>query len=144
MAGIRSMSNKLTLIGEGSEQDKIIGNIFSMGEISTEADEIDVTTLDSPNGAKEFIQGAKDSGEFAVELNNVADGTVEDLNSVFDSGDTREWEISFTDNDLTTEVATLEFDAFIKSRAYGEQTTDGLNKVTFTLRISGSPVYTEV
>lgn len=137
------MGNKLTLIGEGSELDRVIGNIVSMGEISTEAEEIDVTTLDSPNGAKEFIQGAKDSGDFAIELNNVADGTVEALNSVFDSGDTREWEIEFTDNDLTTVVATLEFDGFIKTRAYGEQTTDGLNKATFTVRISGSPVYSE-
>lgn len=144
MAGVRSMANTLTLSGVGSETNLVLGNIASIGEISTEADEIDATTLDSPNGAKEFIQGAKDSGEFAVELNNVFDGTVETLNSIFDSGATREWVIGFTDNDLTTAKATLTLDAFVKTRAYGEQTPDGLAKATFTLRVSGSPVYAEV
>lgn len=138
------MGNTLTLVGEGSEADVVLGNIVSIGEVSTEAEEIDVTTLDSPDGAMEYIQGAKDSGEFAVELNNVYDGTVTTLNSIFDAGETRSWTIGFMASDGTTSEATLDLDAFVKARAYGESTPDGLDKVTFTLRVSGAPVYAEV
>ena len=144
MAAVRSMGSTLTLVGEGSEVDVVLGNIVSIGEVSTEAEEIDATTLDSPDGAKEFIQGAKDSGEVAVELNNVFNGQVATLNSIFDSGETRSWTIGFVGTDGTTEEATLAFDAFIKGRSYGETTTEGLHKLTINLRLSGAPVYTEV
>lgn len=143
MAGTRSMGNTLTLSGVGSEADVVLGNIASIGEVATEAEEIDVTTLDSPNGAMEFIQGAKDSGEFTFELNNVFDGTIEILNSIFDAGETREWVIGFGLEGAVAS-ATLTLDAFVKGRAYGESTPDGLNKTSFTLRVSGAPVYTEV
>ena len=138
------MGNKLTLVGEGSEEDVVLGNIATIGEVSTEAEEIDVTTLDSPDGAMEFIQGAKDSGDFTVELNNVYDGTVETLNSIFDAGETRSWTVGFVGTDGETVNATLDLDAFVRGRAYGESTPDGLDKVTFTLRVSGAPVYAEV
>ena len=143
MGAIRSMGSTLTLVGEGSEQDIVLGNIASIGEITTEAEEIDATTLDSPNGAKEFIQGSKDSGELAIELNNVFDGTVEILNSVFDSGETRSWVVGWVGTDGNTVEATLNFDAFIKGRTYGETTPDGLHKTTVNLRISGAPEYEE-
>lgn len=144
MAGVRTISNSLTMVKAGEEaEDLVIGNIVSIGQITTETEEIDTTTLDSPNMAREFIQGAKDSGEFEVELNNVFDGTVETLDSVFDSGATRSWIITFTANDGETQEATLSFNAFIKARAYGEHTVEGLAKAMLTLRISGSPTYAE-
>lgn len=143
MAGKRTMGTRIKLRGEGSEEDLLLSNTASIGEVSTDTDEIDVTTLDSPNGAKEYIQGAKDSGDFDVELNNVFDGVIETLNSIFDSGETRSWVVEFVDSDLTTVLGTLDLDAFVKTRAYGEVTTDGLHKATFTLRVTGSPVYEE-
>lgn len=142
MAGIRSMGCTLTLSGVGSEADVVLSNVASIGAIKTQTDEIDVTTLDSPNGAKEFIQGAKDSGEFDVELNNVFDGQAATLNSVFAAGATRSWILTFKDG--ATTAATLGFDAFIKGREFGELTTEGLDKVTITLRVTGAPVYAEV
>lgn len=144
MAGVRTIANTLTLVKSGAEvEDTVVGNIASIGAIKTETDEIDVTTLDSPGMAKEFIQGASDSGDFDVELNNVFDGTVAQLDSVFSAGETRSWKITFTANDGVTEEATLAFSAFIKGREFGEQTTDGLAKATITLRVTGAPVYTE-
>jgi hypothetical protein len=143
MGAIRSMGSTLTLVGEGSEEDLVLGNIASIGEVATDSEEIDATTLDSPDGAREFIQGSKDSGELSVELNNVFDGTVETLNSVFDAGETRSWTIGFVGTDGTTVQATLDFDAFVKGRTYGESTPDGLHKATVNLRISGAPVYSE-
>lgn len=143
MAGTRSIGTVLTLVGAGSEADLVIGNVVSFGEVATEADEIDTTTLDSPNRAKEFIQGMKDSGETTFELNNVFDGTVATLNSIFDAGETRSWTVGWPDNTGTIS-ATLSLDAYIKGRAYGEATPDGLNKAMFTIRISGEPEYVEV
>jgi len=144
MAGKRTMANTLTLTKAGAEaEDTVVGGIASIGAIKTETDEIDVTTLDSPNMAKEFIQGASDSGDFDVEINNVFDGTVTKLDAIFAAGDTRAWVIGFTDNDGVTALATLGFNAFIKGFEHGEQTTDGLAKVTMTLRVSGKPVYAE-
>ena len=144
MAGVRTIANTLTMVKSGAEaEDTVVGGIASIGAIKTETDEIDVTTLDSPNMAKEFIQGASDSGDFDVEINNVFDGTVTKLDGVFSAGETRAWTITFTANDGTTEEATLDFNAFIKGFEHGEQTTDGLAKVTMTLRVSGKPVYAE-
>ena len=43
-----------------------VGKLTSVGEIQPEAEEIDITTLDSEGGYREFMQGFRDSGE--VEL----------------------------------------------------------------------------
>lgn len=143
MAGKRSIGCTLTMTKAGAEvEDLLLANVASIGAIKTETDEIDVTTLDSANGAKEFIQGASDSGDFDVELNNVFDGQTAALEAVFAAGTTRAWTIAFMD--AGAPVANLAFNAFIKGREFGELTTDGLDKVTLTLRVSGAPVYTEV
>ena len=63
MAGIQAMATSLKMVKSGSEPDDlVIAHITSIGEQASEAEEIDVTTLDSPNRAKEYIQGAKDAG----------------------------------------------------------------------------------
>lgn len=142
MAGKRSIGCTLTMTKTGAEvEDLVVTSVASIGAIKTETDEIDVTTLDSPNGAKEFIQGASDSGDFDVEINNLFDGQAETLEAVFASGATRAWTIAFMENGAS--IATLAFNAFIKGREFGELTTDGLDKLTLTLRVTGLPVYAE-
>ena len=72
MAGIQAMATSLKMVKSGSEQaDLVIAHITSIGEQASEAEEIDVTTLDSPNRSKEFIQGAKDPGSIEVAVNNI-------------------------------------------------------------------------
>lgn len=137
MAGVRSMGTTLTMQGEGSEQDLLLKNIASIGELSSEAEEVDVTTLDSPGGNKEFVQGSKDNGSVEVEANNVYDGQAEIIDSIFDSGETRTWIVGYTSG------ATLTFDAYISARTFGEATPDGLDRVNFTLRVTGKPTYEE-
>lgn len=137
MAGQRSMGTTLTLSGVGSEADLVLANLTSIGELSSEAAEVDVTTLDSPGGNMEFIQGSKDNGSVEVEANNVHDGQAEIIDSVFASGDTRSWVVTYNSG------STLTFDAYLSARAFGEATTDGLDKVNFTLRVTGQPVYAE-
>lgn len=137
MAGQRSMGTTLTLTGEGSEEDLVLANLTSIGELSSEAEEVDTTTLDSPGGNMEFVQGSKDNGSVEVEANNVYDGQAEIIDSLFASGDTRSWTVTYNSG------ATLTFDAYLSGRAFGEATTDGLDKVNFTLRVTGQPVYAE-
>ena len=132
------MSTTLTLKGEGSEQDLTLDHLQSIGEQTTEAEEIDVTTLDSPNGSKEFIQGAKDPGSVEVVANNLFDGQTEALQSVFNSGETRTWVEGYPDG-----AGTLTYDAYMSAFTFGEATTDGLATVSFTLRVTGAPDYDE-
>ncbi|MDO4979151.1 MAG: phage tail tube protein [Candidatus Saccharibacteria bacterium] len=139
MAGVQTMATSLTLKKAGSEpSDLVLAHIVSIGEQSTEADEIDVTTLDSPNRSKEYIQGAKDPGSIDVTANNCFDGQVQKLSALFDSGDIREWVETYPDG-----KGTLTYSGFVKAFKYGEATTDGLATVSFTIRLSGKPVYTE-
>lgn len=138
MAGKRTMGTALKMIKTGSEaSDLVIAHIQSIGDQSTETDEIDVTTLDSPNGAKEYMQGAKDPGTVEITANNCGDGQVEALQSVFDSGAVRTWTETYPTG------ATLTYDAYISAFTFGEATVDGLMTASFTLRLSGEPVYTE-
>ena len=138
MAGSRTMGTKLTLTKKGSEPaDLELKHLQSIGEQSTEAEEIDVTTLDSPNGAKEFIQGAKDPGTIEVVANNLFDGQVSTLQAIFNSGVVREWTEEYVGG------ATLSYDAYISAFKFGEATTDGLATASFTLRLTGAPEYSE-
>lgn len=132
------MGTALKMIKTGSEaSDLVIAHIQSIGDQSTETDEIDVTTLDSPNGAKEYMQGAKDPGTVEITANNCGDGQVEALQAVFDSGAVRTWTETYPTG------ATLTYDAYISAFTFGEATVDGLMTASFTLRLSGEPVYTE-
>ncbi|MBQ6487533.1 hypothetical protein IJI89_03900 [Candidatus Saccharibacteria bacterium] len=137
MAGKLTMGTSLTMTKAGSEAtDTVIKSLTSIGSVSGEGDEIDVTTLDSPNGAKEYIQGAVDWGTVDIE-GNVTDGDqLAALRTVFDSKKTREWTIE------TPAGHQIVFDAFIQTFEYGEKTTDGLDTFTLTLRVSGDVTFT--
>lgn len=139
MAGIQAMATSLKMAKSGSEQaDLVIAHITSIGEQSSEAEEIDVTTLDSPNRSKEFIQGAKDPGSIEVAVNNCFDGQVETLRSVYQSGAVREWVETYPDD-----AGTLTYSGYISALKFGEATPDGLVTANFTIRLSGEPVYAE-
>ena len=139
MAGIQAMATSLKMVKSGSEPDDLVlAHITSIGEQASEAEEIDVTTLDSPNRAKEYIQGAKDSGSIEVALNNCFDGQVAALKAVYASGDVRQWVETFPDD-----AGTLTYSGYISSLKFGEATPDGLLSVNITIRLSGDPVYTE-
>ncbi len=143
MAGVQTMATTLTLVKTSSEtSDTVLAHLTSIGEQSTEAEEIDVTTLDSPNGNKEFIQGAKDPGSVEVSANNCFDGQVEILESLFASGEVRTWKETYPETASGT-VGTLTYTGYISSLTHGEATTDGLASVTFTIRLSGQPTYAE-
>jgi len=139
MAGIQAMGTSLTLQKSDDEtEDTVIAHITSIGEQAGEAEEIDVTTLDSPNRSKEFIQGAKDPGSVEVAANNCFDGQVAKLLALYESGTTRTWVEAYPDS-----TATLTYTGYISTFTHGEATTDGLCTVNFTIRLTGEPVYSE-
>lgn len=139
MAGIQAMATSLKMVKTQDEQaDLVLAHITSIGEQASEAEEIDVTTLDSPNRAKEYIQGAKDSGSVEVAVNNCFDGQVEALKAVYASGAVRNWVETFPDD-----KGTLSYSGYISSLKFGEATPDGLLSVNITIRLSGDPVYAE-
>ena len=139
MAGTQTMGTTLTKTMSGAEtEDLVLAHLQSIGEQSTEAEEIDVTTLDSPSGSKEFIQGAKDPGSIEVVANNVFDGQVSTLQSIFNSGNVETWTEAYPEA-----AGTLTYSAYMSAFTFGEATTDGLATVSFTLRLTGQPVYSE-
>lgn len=136
MAGTTTMGTTLTLKkAEASGTDKLIARITSIGEMGGEHEEQDVTTLDSPNGAKEFIPAGTDYGEVEVSCNVLKGDQALELTQLFESKTVRDWEVA------TPKGAKQTFKAFIKAIKYGEKTTDGLDTVKVTLRITGKITY---
>lgn len=137
---IRAIGTSLTKKKSGSEaQDWVVGSLTSIGEIGAEISEIDITTLDSPNGAKEYMAGDIDAGECAIAgyIKKTDDeSTVSKMMALISAGTTESWIVTFPSG------ATWDFDAFVKSFKTTEETPDGLIGFSGTLRISGLPVYT--
>lgn len=132
------MGASLTLKKKASEaSDILFKSVASIGAISGSTDEIDVTTLDSPNRAKEYLSGAADFGSVEVEQNVTAQNTdqIEKINALFTSGDLREWE-------RADDTGTVAFTGYVSAAGYGEESVDGLVKFNFTIRISGKPTFT--
>lgn len=147
MAGQKSMGTKLYR-NTGTSAVPVwaqVAHLTSIGEIGAETDEIDVTDLDSPNGFKEFIAGAKDAGTVDISGNVVAgsvgDDAVADLYSLYSAGDVVEWKVEFPSKSATK--PTWEFDAYVSSFKEGESTTDSLRTFSGSLRVSGLPVFTK-
>lgn len=137
---IRAIGTSLTKKKSGNEVDDWkIGSLTSIGEIGVEVDEIDVTTLDSPNGAKEFMGGDMDAGECPIAgyiKKRDDEQTVTKMMALIKAGSLEEWVVTFPSG------ATWDFNAFVKSFKTTEETTDGLIGFNATLRISGLPEYT--
>ena len=112
---------------------KPIGGLNSIGEVSPSSDEIDVTTLDSANGYKEFLQGLKDSGELPLKgLLIKTDLGQAELRSGFTSGTASAVVITFPDE------TTVSFNAYVKSFTMGAAETNSAVGFGAVLRITGA------
>lgn len=137
MAVSNSQGTTLKFTPEGGTQ-VTVGKLTSVGEIQPEAEEIDITTLDSTGGYREFMQGFRDSGE--VELSGYHDAGDEGqkaLRTAFTSGKSGAFIVSFPDG---TDV---NFSGFIKSHIIGSAEVDGAVGFGATIRISGPVTVTE-
>lgn len=76
---------------------KKVAGLTSIGGLDLSADTIDVTTLDSDGGYKEFIGGFKDAGEVSISgYFDLSTGSGQkDLYDAFEAGDTKDFSIEF-------------------------------------------------
>ncbi len=137
MSATKSLGTTLTKTKSGSEQtDLVIADLTSIGEVGVESDEIDVTTLDTTGGYKEFIGGFKDAGEMSLAGIIKTETAMEAMIALAESQEVEEWTVESSNG------STWVFDGFVKSFKESEATVDGVRGFTGSIRISGAPVYT--
>ena len=120
----------------GGEQ-VTVGRLTSVGEIAPEAEAVDVTTLDSAGGYREYIQGFRDSGELELTgFHDKSDAGQSALRMAFAAGTAGAAEICFADG---TKVG---FSAFVKSHTIGAAEVDGAVGFGAVLRITGAVTVT--
>lgn len=115
-----------------------VGKLTSVGEISPDSEEIDVTTLDSEGGYREFLQGYRDSGE--VELTGFhekGDAGQAALRAGYDSGAAGAVQVDFPDG------TSVSFSAYVKGYTLGAAEVDGAVGFGAVLRLTGCVTVTE-
>ena len=139
MAAEKSLGTTLTKTKSGSEDaDLVIADLTSIGEIGVESSEIDVTTLDSDSGYKEYIAGFKDAGEVSLAGIIKSEGAMEAMLALAESQELEEWTIE------TDSGSTWVFDGFVKMFKEAEATVEGVRGFSASIRVSGAPAYTAV
>lgn len=114
----------------------VIGNLTEIGGLSLSADTIDVTTLSSSGGYREFIAGFKDAGEVSLSgfFDNTAGQGQAELYTAFQSGVVSDFIITFPASTKTTWT----FEGVVT----GFETSTGIeDPISFSasIKVSGSP-----
>ncbi len=111
-----------------------VGGLTEIGGLSLSADTLDVTTLDSADGYREFIGGFKDGGEVSISgyFDNTEGKGQAELYTAFESGDIEEFAIEFP-ADLD---AKWTFDGVVTAIETGASLED-LVSFSATIKVSG-------
>ena len=110
MAATRAQGTTLKFTPAGGTQ-VVVGKLTSVGEIAPEAEEVDITTLESTGGYREYMQGFRDSGELEITgFHDADDAGQTALRTAFASGASGSFEVKFPDDTAVT------FSGFIKSQ----------------------------
>lgn len=133
MSALKSLG---TTLKELTPATLTIADLTSIGEIGVESDEIDVTTLDSASGYKEFIAGFKDAGEVSLAGYVKSEANMDALLDLAEAQTVCTWEIAFTSG------SKWNFSGFVKSLKEAESTVEGVRGFSASIRISGAPTYT--
>jgi len=137
MAATKSQGTTLKFTPEGGSQ-VTVGKLTSVGEIQPDSEELDVTTLESAGGYREYMQGFRDSGEVEISgFHDAGDAGQKALRSAYAEGKTGAFEVDFPDG---TKVS---FSAFVKSHTIGSAEVDGAVGFGAVLRISGAVTVSE-
>lgn len=137
MAATRAQGTTLKFTPKGSAQ-VCVGRLTSVGEIESDSEALDVTTLESEGGYREYIQGFRDAGE--VELNgyyDAGDAGQAALRTAYDSGAIGAFEVCFPDGSKAA------FSGFVKGYTVGSAEVDGAIGFGAKLRVSGAVTLTE-
>jgi len=112
-----------------------IANITSIGGVELSCADIDVTTFDSTNDAREFVAGVVESGELTLGIMYVEAAGA----NFTDVGLANEvWTITLPNSD------TIVVSGYIKSYKFGEMGIDSAIESEIVIKTSGLPVYTAV
>ena len=139
MAGIATMKNNFRLYiwdedKEVTAEDRV-GHISQLGDVGGEAEDIDVTTLESM--AKEYINGFDDNGTLDITQNMTSNEYVT-MDVRKKSGKTLNWGISVFNNQRTKQILGLHGKGIIKSAKLTGISVGGLLQVVSSLRVSGA------
>ena len=116
-----------------------VGRLTSVGEIEAQAEEVDVTTLESTGGYREYIQGFRDSGTVELEgYHDAGDAGQKAVRSAFASGEICTFEVCFPDG------STAKFSGFVKKHSIGSAEVDGAIGFGAVIRVSGEVTVEEV
>lgn len=114
----------------------VVGKLTSIGKIAPDSEEIDVTTLDSPGGYREYVQGYRDAGSVTLEgFHDKGDAGQGVLVEAFDSGKAGDCVIEFPGGAKAT------FKAYVKSYTLGSAEVDGAVGFGAQMRITGKVNY---
>lgn len=137
MAATRSQGTTLKFTPAGAQQ-VTVGRLTSVGEIQPDSEELDVTTLESTGGYREYIQGFRDSGEVEISgFHDASDAGQKALRAAYSSGAAGAFQVDFPDG------SKVEFSGFVKSHTIGSAEVDGAIGFGAILRITGPVVLTE-
>lgn len=133
---VASVGTTLTVTPSGGTAS-VVGKLNSIGEITTDSEEIEVTTLDSTGGYREYVQGFRDSGTLDIGgyLTSGNAGQAQ-LSALYTSGAIAGFEVAFPDG------TTCAFNGFVKSVSYGAAEVDGAVAFGAQIRISGAVTFT--
>lgn len=133
---IRGKGTTLKFTPAGGAQ-VTVGKLTKVGEIAPEAEEVDVTTLDSTGGYREYMQGWRDAGTIAVSgFFDSGDAGQTALRTAFASGAAGAFEVAFADGSKST------FSAFVKRFSVGSAEVDGAVGFSAQLRATGAITFT--
>lgn len=132
----RALGTKLQI---GSASPVMVAGLTSIGGLELSADTIDVTTLDSDGGYREFIAGFKDAGEVSLEgYFDPGEGNGQkELYDLFQSGAVEDFTIAFPDSTK----AKWQFKGVVTGFSTSADLEDPL-AFSATIKVSGQPTLT--
>lgn len=116
---------------ESSPTYSAIAEVNSIDGPTKSRETIDVTSLDSTGGYREFIASFRDAGEVTLEMNFTRDGYV-DMNDDFESDSAVDYKITLPDTGNTE----LDFSAFVTNLGQAIPLDDKVT-MSVTLKITG-------
>ncbi len=114
-----------------------VGRVISISGPQLSAERIEITTLDSTGGYKEYIGGLKDGGEIQLELYwKKSDAKQVILRDAVNSGAVLPFKIEWPDSPATTVTGSIIVSSFGMNTAANEGV-----KATVTCKLTGSPTW---
>lgn len=115
-----------------------VARVISIGGPNLSSEQVEITTLDSSGGYKEFINGLKDGGEFTLELYwKKSDAKQVILRNALGSETSLPMKVIWPDSPSTR----CAFLGLVTGFTMNTVANEGV-KATITIKISGAPTWT--